>query len=339
MTPTLEQPRFEQNGNGHVTGATAHGTRVFDLQPKQDPLWTQIVPKSRREVCGDTRMTEGARLLFCYITDCSLLPGVNSRPGVVRFANPYLAKYFAVSEKTIQNWKRALEQTQRIWCSEKWMKNSFPTTVYNVAAIVGPRPMSLNQDSEDGSLVDDGWSNRKRNRATRRDDRGRWTRGGGYQKPEMPKPDILTENPVLQEPERKILPSSTATHCRPQRQPIAAHNGNPLPSPTETHCRSGAQSIAAHDGNPLPLGAETHCRRGRKQIAGNGETSDVRVQVGQRILKRSTGGNAPKAPVGKPSCGGRCLVGVPRGPAPDGRCARQKGFRFHGCKGDWPFLF
>lgn len=268
-----------RNGNG--SNGNGNG-KIFDLVKHEDPLLSKIVPAVRRRVCEMTRITEGARMLFCYLTDASLLFGTYVRRGVVRFANSYLAVKFNVSEKTIQNWKQALASTGEVWVTEKRMKNSFPMTVYNITAIVGQSQLPLGLDTEDGLIAEDDqfFSNRRAARSLLRGPDGKWQRRTfqadptpprGVRPPEVPK---IEETAANTEPEEKILPSTTATICRPQRQSIAVHSGKILPSATATNCRGGRQAVAVVDGNPLPLSTANGCRSTRQTVADKGKAQD-----------------------------------------------------------------
>jgi hypothetical protein len=279
------------NGNGH--------TKIFDLSPKADPLLSQIVPAARRKVCTMTRICEAARMFYCYLTDMSLLPGVNSRKGVVKFSDFDLSLRFKVSDKTIRNWKRALESTGEIWLTEKFMKNTFPQTVYNITAIVGQATLPMNSESADGSTPEDEVfsSNRRRQMAVKRDPgTGKFsprvatppTLPPKMTPPTPPMPEVSPENLQNQaenEPSGKILPPPTAIDCRPPRQMVAALGGNSLPSPTAIDCRGGRQSIAVVGGNGLPSSAANGFRGRRQSIAGNGKT-----KVRELVPKEGNGG-------------------------------------------------
>jgi hypothetical protein len=97
-------------------------------------------PAARRDTSKDRSMPFGARLMFDYITDCSLWEKMNESPGVICFSNGDLASHFGVKIECVRRWKRMLEDRGRIWLTQKWLKNSWPATVYHVAAIVGPPP-------------------------------------------------------------------------------------------------------------------------------------------------------------------------------------------------------
>lgn len=295
------------NGNGNGNG-NGHG-KIFDLAPKQDPLLSQIVPAVRRKVCLNTSITEAARMFFCYLTDMSLLPGVNTRKGVVKFSDRDLAHRFKVNAKTIRNWKRAIESTGEVWLTEKHMKNSFPQSVYNISAIVGQPMLPMNVESEDGSLPDDEvWSsNRRRMRSTPHESlSGKFCcRLHGKSNCSICKshrtpprvPATIADQSESQKTEQnqaseKILPSTTANDCRAQRQIVAAHNGNPLPLPTANDCRPERQSFAAADGKILPTPTANGCRRERQSVADNKKTGDVSQRDPETSFKRSTGLNA-----------------------------------------------
>lgn len=305
MNDLIDEYIAKSNGNGNGNGngdKNGHSDGVFGLVKKDDPILAHVAPRARREVCFDLSITEAARMFYCFLVDCSLWAGVNIRRGVVRFSNSYLAKRFGVSEKTIQNWKRQLIETGRIWNTEKRMKNSFPMTVYNIVAIVGQAMLPLNLDTEDGSLPEDEvTSNRTRPRFTERvakgtrtiDGRpvgGRWVARGGSKLAASPKTTESAQNAVAQEPEEKILPCSAAIDCRPPTKPIAAHSGKILPSRAEINCRGGRQKVASVDGNKLPLSAEIDCRGERKTVADNEESLN-----GVKSIKRE--GEAPPPPL------------------------------------------
>jgi hypothetical protein len=76
------------NGNGNGANGNGNGhDKIFNLNKADDPLLSKVVPAARRKVCENTKICEAARMFFCYLTDMSLLPGVNSRKGVVKFSD------------------------------------------------------------------------------------------------------------------------------------------------------------------------------------------------------------------------------------------------------------
>jgi len=228
--------------------------------------------------------------MFCYLVDCALTFGTYIRRGVVKFADSDLAREFNVHPKTIFNWKKALEARGRVWITERWNKNSFPSTVYNITAIVGQRELPLNVESQDGSLVEDQnfTSNRRRRQAVRHDSttgkfvcRLHGQSGCVLCRAALP-PRIYLEPSAAETLEksqqnshsRKILPSTTATDCHPPRQLVAAHNGNGLPSSSASNCHPERQPFAAGDGKPLPQSTATDCHPDRKTVADNKKTRD-----------------------------------------------------------------
>lgn len=289
------------NGNGHSNGhANGNGNgKIFDLVKAQDPL-AVVVPQARRKVCQNTHISTGSRMLFCYITDASLTAGLSTRKGVVKFSDSDLAHRFAVNVKTIRNWKNEIKSTGEIWLTEKFMKNTFPQTVYNVACIVGNQPMLPNIESQDGSLPEDEVfsSNRRRQRLVFHDPvTGKFARRNT---PPPVRPAVSQEESLEKTeenaPSENFLPPTTAIECRPPRQNIAADNGKNLPSPTAKNCRPVRKAFAALDGKKLPLSTANDCRSPRQPIADNVETKDVSRRVSERSFKRSTGFNALNRP-------------------------------------------
>jgi hypothetical protein len=281
-----------RNGNGN-----GHG-KIFDLSPKEDATLAKVAPNARKECCRDTSLTEGARMFFCYLTDCALTFGTYIRRGVVKFADSDLARQFDVSPKTIRNWKRALQARGRIWLTERWNKNSFPTTVYNITALVGQPELPLDVESRDGSIVADenfSASNRHPGRFLRRDPAsGNWAcrmhgvsgcsicrsnrRGGGFQ--DRPQNQPKTDKKATDKgPCEKILPSTTAIDYRAPRKQITAHHGKNLPTPTAKFYRGGGKPFTVAHGKNLPLPTVTDCRGQRKEVADNGKTVDGDLSI------------------------------------------------------------
>lgn len=289
------------NGNGHAlaNGNGNGNVKHFNLSSIEDaqllPVLKEVVPAARSRVCQNVIIPESARMFFCWLTDKSLLRGVNSRPGVVKFSDSDLAQRFKVSTKTIRNWKRDLEKIGEVWLTEKWMKNSFPQTVYNITAIVGQATLPMNIDSEDGSLAEDEVfsSNRRRQQSTKRDPgTGRFASRAVERPPGHPETAGPEKNPQISSKNGtvgKILPPTAEIDCRPPRKMVSAHRGNKLPSPTAKYFRPGRKQIAAGDGNHFPRWPENNFRGGGKPLADKGETQEQ----GKGVLK---GGGEPPAP-------------------------------------------
>ncbi|MDE2100750.1 MAG: hypothetical protein KGL39_26125, partial [Patescibacteria group bacterium] len=262
------------NGNGNGNG-NGHG-KIFDLAPKQDMVLAKIVPEARRRICLNNLLSAAARMFFCFLTDTSLLFGVNVRKGVVKFSDADLANRFRVNARTIRTWKRELESTGEIWTTERWMKNSFPVTVYNVTCIpeVGPRPEQKDAESQDGSLVEDFASNRRRRPAGRDPFSGKFAR---RDTPPSPGP-ILPERPKIEDlavdkgPDEFFQPSTAEKNSRPPRLKTAVLHGEKQPTPTAKNSRLGRLKTAVADGEKQPQSAAENSRSGRLNSADNRET-------------------------------------------------------------------
>ncbi len=249
---------------------------------------SKLAPEARREVQLDADLDWGAKVLFDYLTDCSLWSGHNMGRGVIRYSNRDLARAFKVSIKTIQNWKRQLAGRGVLWLTEKFMKNCYATTVYNITKLVGQKPLPFASDFEDGSCVQDDnerVSNRRRFIPGQRDAKGHWVSA----KEKTSDNQKSAQNADSEHARRKILPASLATGCQPRTKQVASPAGNGLPAGHETGCVGGAKQIARVAGNGLPAGHETGCQRGTKQIADYGETQ-------AKSIESKRGGKAPSPP-------------------------------------------
>lgn len=239
------------NGTGARTNGNGHEYFSEDNKSEAQRL-AIVVPQARRRVCQNTKIPESARMFFCWLTDMSLLPGVNSRRGVVKFSNGYLAQRFDVSDKTIQNWKLWIASTGEVWLTEKHMKNSFPQTVYNITAIVGQATLPMDVDSNDGSLPEDEIfsSNRRRQTGSKRERtsgkfacRVHGVSGCPICRQKTPPPCRA----------RSVAGDFAKSGRKRHRwKNFAVLHGNRLPPTTANGCRRGRQMVAVGHGNQLP---------------------------------------------------------------------------------------
>ena len=288
------------NGNGHNGHDQKSG-----IVAKEDPLLSTVVPNARKRIATNNKLTFGARNYFQWATDQSLTFGSYIRRGVFKISDHDAGIRFKVDARTVRNWKRELEPTGEIWFTEKWMKNSFPQTVYNITAIVGQANLPLNADSDDGSLADDEIfsSNRRRQQSARRNaGSGMFVcRAHGQSGCELCRqhrtpprvPATLTAPETLQNSAENdtvgnFLPPTTEKINRPPRKGFSAHHGKNLPPPTEAICRDARKEFSAVDGKDLPLSTEKRFRGERKQFADKGKTRDI--DLGS---KESLGGAQP----------------------------------------------
>lgn len=295
----MNDARAEYLGNPNGNG-NGHQTKIFDLAPKQDQVLAKIVPEARRRVCLNNLLSAAARMFFCFLTDTSLLFGINIRKGVVKFSDADLANRFRVNARTIRAWKRELESTGEIWMTERYLKNSFPVTVYNITCVpeVGPRPEARSSESDDGSLVEDFGSNRRRRPSGRDPLSGKFARRGtpgdtppspGLNLPERPKTE---EKAVESTPNAFFSPSTTEKNSRPPRLKTAVLYGEKQPTPSAENSRLGRRKTAVADGEKQPQATAENSRSGRLKTADNRETA-----VGVMSLKGDKGGGFP--PPGK----------------------------------------
>lgn len=269
--------------------------KPFTLAPV-GPDYAEIVPKARRTVGFNATLTLGARLFFALLTDFSLWTGVNQRPGVIRKPNSYWARKLGVSERTIQAWKAELLATGDVWLTEKWMKNSYPETVYHVAAIVGPPVETTEAERADANPEDEDepLSNRRRRRTLTRLPSGRFGKPATPETAEPSKSALSAQNTDSVDRASGNLPSPTEASFRSERKDASAPHGSPLPLSHEGNFRPERKPASALDGSPLPLPAETGFRGLRKQPADKGE-----VQIGG-LRQKSQGKAVPAVPAAPP---------------------------------------
>jgi hypothetical protein len=124
---------YQTNGNGHANG----NGKIFELHKATDPD-TLAILDARTRALADPRLKRSAAL-FCKILDMALNPKFfKPCKGVVTVSDPYLAKNFNVSDRTIYTWKMQIVQAGYFWLSKKFVPNMWPLTTYNISALHKP---------------------------------------------------------------------------------------------------------------------------------------------------------------------------------------------------------
>src|SRR5205814_7220040 len=111
------------NGNGH--------TKAFSIRPAIDPA-TQAILESRERAARDERLTRSMFGFYVEILDRSLDPDyyLPHPRGVVTLSDTVLAEVFRVSNRTIYNWKKAVEACEYFWLTQQFRRNMWPITTY-----------------------------------------------------------------------------------------------------------------------------------------------------------------------------------------------------------------
>lgn len=117
----------------------------------------------------DNNLSLGARLMFVRILDLSVRQASNVRPGVVTISQQKLADKFAVSDRTIWNWRSELIRGNYVWMSKQWMPNAWAIDTYHVT------PIHPKANTGDKTTVEGLWGNGTR--------RGEPVRGMGARQP------------------------------------------------------------------------------------------------------------------------------------------------------------
>lgn len=250
----------------------------FTIQPKEDPLYKEIVPRSRHNTAKDKSLSHGARLLYDFLTDYSLWPNHNVKPGVVRLSNGDLARALGTSTRVIQRWKAELRHRGLIFTTDKFLRNCWPVTTFHVVAICGQPSLPFTTDLEDGYVSDDDSVQRSNRR--RLSPRFRDPKTGKWSNPEKP---IAGESPA-------------DANCR------APHVNNVVPPTPNLSCDARQIWRAPHVNGDVPrtpepaMDARQICRArhaksdvgGTTEMADKGETPDVRLESPEGSFKRST---------------------------------------------------
>ena len=108
------------NGNG----------KIFTLQPVGEDL-NSVAPQLRGKVCCNPKLTTGARMLYCYLSDQSFLRSVNQGSmGTVTKGKGKIGRELGVNERTVRRWARELEELRFAWTRVYWHAGFELTTWY-----------------------------------------------------------------------------------------------------------------------------------------------------------------------------------------------------------------
>lgn len=111
--------------------------KVFRLAPIERDL-TSIILGTRRDVLEDIDLSDGAKVLFTYLLDFSLMPSRNRGPGVVVFSTTQLCERLGRCARAIWGWKRELTGKRYVWLSDWYMPNTWPIHTYHITALHPP---------------------------------------------------------------------------------------------------------------------------------------------------------------------------------------------------------
>ena len=118
------------NGNGHENGKE----QVFTLKKAVDPD-TLLVLEARDMLLKDRRLNRPQQAFGCFLIDRALNPRFYDAKGVVCMADSIAAAVFGVTERTIYDWKWAVEEHGYFWITKKGRSNMWPMTTYHLACL------------------------------------------------------------------------------------------------------------------------------------------------------------------------------------------------------------
>src|SRR5438045_778249 len=107
---------------------------VFRLAPVEDDL-TKLILEARRQVIRNKKLSKGARLLFVWLLDISLLWTMSRARGVVVISMTKLAEHLGCSRKSINRWKGELVRGGVIWVDKYFVPNFWALNTYHITAI------------------------------------------------------------------------------------------------------------------------------------------------------------------------------------------------------------
>lgn len=210
---------------------------VFRLAPVQEDL-TQIILQVRREALRDKELSTGAKLLFVWLLDLSLLWTVSRARGVVIISMTKLAEHLSCCRKSIANWKRELVTKRLIWVHKHFNPNFWALNEYHITVIDPPGAPSQ-RFTQDGI-----WGNGTRRPEAPEGARSKiYTADSGDSDPQFS--EQKEENSLVAgtsvpapgvnfTPERgKILPAPGVKKCTPHGQPGSRPTGNGVPAARE----------------------------------------------------------------------------------------------------------
>jgi hypothetical protein len=279
----LPSSKENGNGNGHANGSD----KKFGIVPMQDENLASIAPRLRYQVQTDAGVPDGAKVLYCFLSDQSFLNSVSPSRGVVTMSKLKLAEHLKVSSRTIARNGRALESKRFVWTRIFW-RGGFELTNWYLRGLA-------DSQTEMFDNADPSWGRTRihglRSRQTARGSNGQFCPHGG---PQPETADLLEKSRV----NGQQRPRATVKIDRCQRTVASVVNGQQRPLSTDTSVRGHGTVASVDNGHLRPLTTDNPDRGQRTAVSEledspvvkeHGE-SPLNVQRAER-LSRKTGEN------------------------------------------------
>ena len=264
------------NGNGHPPNGNGHSNgenKKFRIVREQDEDITSIAPRLRYQVQTDGELTDGAKVLYCFLSDQSFLRSVSPHKGVVTMSKLKLAEHLKVSVRSVARHGRELEARRFLWTRIFW-KGGFELTNWYLRGLA-------DSQSEMWDDADPSWGRTRirgrRSRPVTRGSNGQFCPYGD-ETPEIA--DLLEKTVVDGQP----CPGATVKIDRCQRTAVTVVNGQPCPVSTDSRDRCQRTAVTVVNGQPCPSSTDRIDRSQRSGLAELEDTPSVKgVEESQNL--------------------------------------------------------
>jgi hypothetical protein len=122
----------------HITDPTEpKKQKAFSLAPPEEDVSQQII-NARKTVLRDQTLSDGAKVLFCFLIDLAVSRTTMYAFGAVLISTTKLCENLNRCHRAIWKWKRQLVSKRYLWITKQPMPNFWPVDVFHITALVQP---------------------------------------------------------------------------------------------------------------------------------------------------------------------------------------------------------
>lgn len=110
---------------------------MFRLAPAEEDT-TLTILKTRRLALSDRELSAGAKVLFCWLLDLSLLKSMSAVMGAVIVSLTKLGEHLGTSRRSIFRWKTELISKKFLWVDKHYVPNFWAMNTYHITALNPP---------------------------------------------------------------------------------------------------------------------------------------------------------------------------------------------------------